>query len=155
MQEEELQLVIFRLKNEEFGVNIHQTQEIIKKPEITRVPNAPSFVEGVINLRGRIIVVIDLNKRLGLEVEGRDENSRIIIVEVDSEVVGMLVDAVTEVLRIPKSNIETAPSLVASQINIEYLQGVGKLKDRLLILLDLNKILSEEEIKQLKQAEML
>ncbi|TGC11592.1 chemotaxis protein CheW [Methanolobus halotolerans] len=144
-----LQLVIFQLGGEEFGVEIIKVQEIIRMPEITHIPQSPDFVEGVIHLRGRIIVVANLGKRFNLNLKDVDENSRIIVVEIENNVVGMVVDSVNEVLRIPKSNVEPAPDLVLSQISRDYLNGVGKVDDRLLILLDLARVLTLEEINEI------
>ena len=139
----ELQLVVFHLGEEAFGVDIGQVREIIKMAEITRMPNAPELVEGIINLRGTITTIMDLRKRLGMTVADSDENTRIIIVEASGSTLGMIVDSVSEVLRISSKDIDP-PS--AASTHAEYIQGVGKLDDRLLILLDLNKVLSDEEI---------
>jgi purine-binding chemotaxis protein CheW len=139
-----LQLVSFKLREEEFGVNILQVQEIIRMQEITNVPNAPDFVEGVINLRGRVIPIVDLRKRFGLEAKEHSKATRIIVVMIDQVTVGLIVDEVSEVLRIPEDTVEPPPPIVAG-IEADYIKGVGKLEDRLLILLDLNKILSQEE----------
>ena len=144
--EDMLQLVIFQLGGEEFGVEIMQVQEIIRMPEITRIPQSPEYVEGVINLRGKIIVVINLDTRFDLNSKELDDDSRIIIVEVGENVVGMIVDSVSEVLRLATSNVEAAPEIISSKIKADYLKGVGKLDDRLLILLDLERVLSEEEM---------
>ena len=143
-----LQLVIFQLGGEEFGVEIMQVQEIIRMPEITRIPQSPEYVEGVINLRGKIIVVISLDTRFGLNSKELDDDSRIIIVEVGDNVVGMVVDSVSEVLRLASSNVEPAPEIISTKIQADYLKGVGKLDDRLLILLDLERVLSDEELSQ-------
>ena len=143
-----LQLVIFQLGGEEFGVEIMQVQEIIRMPEITRIPQSPEYVEGVINLRGKIIVVINLDTRFDLNSKELDDDSRIIIVEVGENVVGMVVDSVSEVLRLATSSVEAAPEIISSKIKADYLKGVGKLDDRLLILLDLERVLSEEELSQ-------
>jgi len=143
-----LQLVIFQLAGEEFGVEIMQVQEIIRMPDITRIPQSPDYVEGVINLRGKIIVVINLDTRFDLQSKELDENSRIIIVEVGENVVGMVVDSVSEVLRLSTANVEPAPEIITAKIHVDYLRGVGKLDDRLLILLDLEKVLSAEEMAQ-------
>ena len=145
-----LQLVIFQLGGEEFGVEIMQVQEIIRMPEITRIPQSPVYVEGVINLRGKIIVVINLDTRFDLNSKELDDDSRIIIVEVGDNVVGMVVDSVSEVLRLSTSNVEPAPEIISAKIKADYLKGVGKLDDRLLILLDLEKVLSDEEMTQLE-----
>ena len=136
-----LQLVSFVLGNEEFGVDILCVQEINRMLQITKVPNSPGYVDGVINLRGRVIPVIDLRQKLGLPRKEHDNNTRIIVVEVNNKTVGFVVDAVREVLRIPVS-ITEAPPEIASGINSEYIKSVGKLEDRLLILIDLEKILS-------------
>ncbi len=139
-----LQLVSFLIENEEFGVDILNVQEIIRPVDITRVPNAPAFVEGVINLRGRIVPVVDLRKRFNLPRRERDKNSRIIVVELGDKIVGFMVDAVREVLRVDASVIEPPPQL-AIGIDAHYITGVAKLDDRLLILLDLEGILTDEE----------
>ncbi len=134
-----LQLVTFLIGNEEFAVDILYVQEINRMLQITKVPNAPEFVEGVVNLRGRVIPVIDLRTRLGLAKKEADNNTRIIVIEVGGNTLGFLVDAVKEVLRIPASITEAPPEL-ASGIDSEYIKSVGKLEDRLLILIDLEKI---------------
>ena len=150
-EDKNLQMVAFHLGDEEFGVDIMQVQEIIRMQEVTRIPQAPHFVKGVINIRGKIIVVVSLDKCLGLNSKETDEHSRIIVVEVGGSVVGMVVDSVSEILSIPESSIEPAPDIIASKINADYLKGVGKLENRLLILLDLEKILSEEQVNQISQ----
>ncbi|WMW25557.1 chemotaxis protein CheW [Methanolobus sediminis] len=147
--DELLQMVVFQLGGEEFGVEIMKVQEIIRMPEITQIPQSPEFVEGVINLRGRIIVVINLDKRFNLASKEVDSHSRIIVVEIGENVVGMIVDSVNEVLRIPKSSVEPAPELVTSSISREYITGVGKIDDRLLILLDLAKVMNKKEVAEI------
>jgi purine-binding chemotaxis protein CheW len=147
-RDEVLQLVTFRLGNEEFGVNIHELQEIIRMMPITRVPKAPSFVEGVVNLRGQVIPIIELRKRIGMASAEHDKGTRIIVVQIDRKTVGFIVDQVGEVKRIPSRVVEPPPPIVAG-IESEYINGVGKLEDQLLILLDLNRLLSEEERKVL------
>lgn len=144
-----LQLVSFRLGGEEFGVDIMQVQEIIRMQNITAVPNAPDFVEGVINLRGRVIPIIDLRKRFGLDCKEHDKATRIVVVKVDEITVGLVVDEVSEVLRIPADTVEPPPPIVAG-VESDYIKGVGKLDDRLLILLDLSKTLSKEEKRSLQ-----
>lgn len=139
-----LQLVTFRIGEEEFGVNILQVQEIIRMLDITKVPKAPDFVEGVINLRGKVIPIIDLRKRFGLPARERDKMSRIIVVEIGTTVMGFIVDAVSEVLRLPASTVEPPPPVVAG-VDAEYISGVGKLDDRLLIMLDMDRLLSRDE----------
>ncbi len=142
--EELLQLVTFSIGEEEFGVEILKVQEIIRMLDITRVPKAPDFVEGVINLRGKVIPVIDLRRRFGLEAKGHDKKTRIIVIEISQMIVGFVVDSVSEVLRIPAGTIEPPPPVI-SGLDSEYISGVGKLDDRLLIMLDLNRLLSKEE----------
>ena len=144
-----LQLVSFKLGNEEFGVDILKVQEINRMLEITQVPNSPEFVDGVINLRGRIIPVVDLRTRLMMEKTDHDSKTRIIVVDLTDKTIGFIVDEVKEVLRIPKSVTEQPPEAV-SGVNSTYITAIGKLEDRLLILLDLKKILSNEEVEELE-----
>jgi purine-binding chemotaxis protein CheW len=139
-----LQVVSFALGSEEYGVNIAQVQEINRVVTITRVPQAPQFMEGVINLRGRLIPIIDLRTRFGTERAERTKNTRIVVTEIGSKRLGMVVDSVSEVLRIPVEQIEDAPDLVAG-VDTEYIRGVGKLDDRLIILLDLGRMISADE----------
>ncbi len=146
------QLVSFVIQSEEFGVDILKVQEIIRTVEITRVPKSPEFVEGVINLRGKIVPVIDLRKRFGMEQRQHDNETRIVVVELTDKVVGFLVDKVKEVIRVEKSVIEPPPELTTN-INTNYITGVAKLPDRLLILLDLNKVLSSDEQEKLAEVE--
>ncbi|MCL6097370.1 MAG: chemotaxis protein CheW [Bacteroidetes bacterium] len=145
-----LQLVSFKIGNEEFGVDILNVQEINKMTQITKVPNSPDFVEGVINLRGRVIPVIDLRNRLGLERKQHNKDTRIIVVNVGDKVFGFIVDSVNEVLRVTADIFETPPEIVAG-VGSEFISSVGKLEDRLLILIDLNKILLKEEVAQLQE----
>ena len=144
MKNNMLQLVSFKLKEEEFGVDILQVREIIRVQQVTNFPNAPEFVEGVINLRGRVIPIVDLRKRFGLEKKEHSKSTRIIVVKVDEVTIGLIVDEVSEILRLPEDRVEPPPPIVAG-IEADYIKGVGKLEDRLLVLLDLNKILSTEE----------
>ena len=146
-----LQLVTFKVDNEEFAVDILKVQEINKMITITRIPNAPPFVEGVINLRGKIIPIVDLRKRLGFEGKSYDKSTRIIVIELDGMVLGFIVDSVSEVLRISDSTVEPPPSLVAG-VESDYIEGVGKLNNRLLILLELKKIFSASDRKELEKA---
>lgn len=143
-----LQLVTFSIGDEEFGVEILKVQEIIRMLEITKVPKAPPFVEGVINLRGKVIPILDLRKRFGLSSRSHDKNTRIIVIEINSMIVGFIVDSVSEVLRLPANTVEPPPPVVAG-LDSDYISGVGKLEDRLLIMLDLNRLLSNEEQEKL------
>ena len=147
ISEELLQLVSFKIGEAEFGVDILRVQEINKMMELTVVPNTPTFVEGVVNLRGRIIPVLNLRSKLGLEVKEYNSDTRIIVVELQNKTIGFIVDEVKEVLRIPKSITEPPPEIV-SGVDSEYITAIGKLEDRLLILLDLTKILSNKEEEQ-------
>ncbi len=144
----ETQLVIFRLANEDFGLEISQVREIIRLQDITPMPKAPDFIEGVINLRGQIIAVMDLAKRFSLTAQKRSDKTRIVVTEAHGTTVGLVVDAVPEVLRISADSIEATPDLMESQIHTDFIKGVGKVKDKLIILLDVDKVLSKEEIKQ-------
>ena len=146
-----LQLVTFKLENEEFGVDILKVQEINKMMNITKIPNAPFFIEGVINLRGKIIPIVDLRKKLGFESKPYDKATRIIVIELDGLVLGFVVDSVSEVLRVPANTIEQPPSLIGG-IESEYIEGVGKLDERLLILLELKKIFAGSERKEIEKA---
>ena len=141
---EERQLVIFDLAAESYGVDINAVQGIIRMQTITRVPRTPEFVEGVINLRGEVIPVVDLRKRFGLTATEETKDSRIVVVYIGGQQVGMVVDAVTEVLRISADSIEP-PSSVITSADSAYLMGIAKLEDRLITLLDLEQALSEAE----------
>jgi purine-binding chemotaxis protein CheW len=145
-----LQLVTFVVGAEEFAVPILSVQEINRMMQITRVPQSPPFVEGVINLRGKIIPVVDLRKRFGLENSQSNADNRIIVVEVGGRVIGFTVDRVNEVLRIPSSIVEPPPAMV-SGIDSEYVQGVGKLEDRLLILLELGRLFAPAQMQAMGQ----
>jgi purine-binding chemotaxis protein CheW len=149
-QKEDLrQFVSFVVAGEEFGINILKVQEIIRPVDITRVPHAPEFVKGVINLRGRILPIIDLRTRFGFPERAQDEETRIVVVEVGNQTVGFMTDAVREVLRVDVTSIEPAPELAVG-IDAHYLRGVAKLEERLLILLDLEGILSAGEAEALE-----
>ncbi len=145
----EKQLVVFRLHNEEFGVEITDVREIVKMGHITRLPHVADYIEGVTNLRGEVIPVISLRKRFGLEPQVDNPDTRIIMVEVNASMVGFIVDSVTETLRLSEDAIDPPPSNVAG-LKADYLAGVGKLADRLLILLEVDKILTSEENIQLQ-----
>jgi purine-binding chemotaxis protein CheW len=144
-ENELLQLVTFGIGEEEFGIDILKVQEIIRTMAITKVPNSPPYVEGVINLRGKVIPVIDLRSRFNMECRPHDSQTRIIVLEIHKMIVGFVVDDVSEVLRIKSNTVELPPPVV-SGIESEYIKGVGKLDDRLLILLDLDKLIPVEEL---------
>lgn len=135
------QVVSFRLANEEYGVDIMRAQEIIMVPRITRLPEVPDYICGLINLRGRVIPVLDLRRRFGLPAKEADEQTRIIVVNVESRTIGIVVDAVTEVLRIAPEQIEPPPTGSAG-IGPEYIRGIIKRNDKLIIMLRIEEILS-------------
>ncbi|MEE8413126.1 MAG: chemotaxis protein CheW [Dehalococcoidales bacterium] len=137
----EMQLVVFDLASEYYGVDIGDVREIIRMQTVTRVPGAPPYVEGIINLRGQVIPVVDLRKRLQLAVGEQTNESRIVWLTINDQDVGVIVDGVTEVLRIPVSSIEP-PSSMVSSVDADYLRGIAKLDTRLIILLDLGKVLA-------------
>lgn len=143
-----LQLVSFHLGDEEYAADILNIQGINRMVEVTKVPNTPDYVEGIINLRGKVIPLIDLRKRLDLPVGDYDKNTRFIVIELKNNVVGFIVDSVNEVLRI-ESGITEPPPQSVSNINTEFITSVAKLDDRLIILLDMDKILTEKEKEQL------
>ena len=143
--EKDLQVVGFRIGNETYGVRIGSVREIVRVPEITAVPSAPDLIEGVINLRGKIIPVMDLRKRFGQIEVSQDKKNRILVVELDNKLVGLIVNAASEVLKIPPSEIE-APGTVFAEGESSYVTGVGKLKGRLIILLDITKLLASPGI---------
>lgn len=140
----ERQLVVFDLNEEAYGVDISQVREIIRMQEITRVPRAPEFIEGVINLRGKVIPVVDLRARFSMPGTERTDEHRIVVVDVDGQDIGMVVDAVTEVSRVPSNSIEP-PSSVITTDDSEYLTGIVKTDDKLIILLDIAKVISDSE----------
>lgn len=144
------QLVVFELADEVYGVDISRVQEIIRMTTITRLPRAPEFVEGVINLRGRVIPVVDLKRRFGLAEGGRTKACRIVVVDVGDHTIGMVVDAVSEVLRVPAAAVEP-PSPVVTTVDSDYLRGIARLEGRLVILLDLDKVLTWEEKRRLRE----
>lgn len=137
-----LQFVTFRLGKEEYAVDILKVQEINRIVDITTVPNSPEYIEGVINLRGKVIPVINLRKRFGLDSKGPDKHARIIVIDVGI-VTGIIVDSVSEVLRISSDTIDPPP-LMTGSISSEYIRGVGKLNDRLLILIDIDRLFLNE-----------
>lgn len=145
-----IQLVSFKVGNEEFGIDILKVQEINKMLHITKVPNAPDFVEGVVNLRGRIIPVIDLRKRLSMEKREHDNKTRIVVVDITGNIIGFIVDEVNEVLRIGKDIIENPPELV-SRADSDFITSVAKLEDRIIILLDLDHLLKKDEQEMLEE----
>ncbi len=146
----DLHIVGFRIGTETFGVPIGIVHEIVRVPQITAVPDSPDCVEGVINLRGKIIPVVDLRKRFGETEIASHKKNRILVAEVDEKLVGLMVDAASEVLKIPPSEIEPPPN-VFEEGDLNYVTGVGKLGGRLIIMVDLTKILQRGELKRLSE----
>jgi len=148
---EEIQLVVFELAGESYGVEISRVQDINRMQEITEIPHAPESVVGVINLRGRVIPVVDLRTRFGMPGAEHTKSTRIVVVQMGEEPIGMIVDAVSQVLRIPTKIIEP-PSPVLSGVDSRYLRGIAKLEDELVILLDLDYVLSKDEQEFISEA---
>jgi purine-binding chemotaxis protein CheW len=144
----DLHLVGFRIGRETFGVPINLVHEIVRVPEITAVPDAPDYVEGVINLRGKIVSIVDLRKRFGEREIMPNKKNRILVAEFDGKMVGLIVDAASEVLKIPPSEIDTPPNIFEEN-EVHYVTGVGKLNGRLIILVDLTKILERGELRRI------
>lgn len=148
--EKDQQVVGLHVGRETFGLPISIVREIVRVPEITSVPNAPSYIEGVINLRGRIIPVVDLRKRFGEKVPEPSKKNRIVVAETEGRMVGLLVNSASEVLRLAQSQIEP-PNNVFREGELDYITGVGKLNGRLVILLELSRILKQGELGQLQE----
>ena len=140
-----IQLVSFNLDQEEYGVDVLKVREIIRMPIVTRVPNTPHYVDGVINLRGKVIPIISMRKKFGLMETENDKQTRIMVMDVDGELMGFIVDAMSEVIRISSSEIQPSPAVVASGIDQECISGVINQAERLLVLLDLEKMFSNDE----------
>ncbi|MDV2580622.1 chemotaxis protein CheW [Alkalibacillus haloalkaliphilus] len=145
-------VIVFQLKDEEYGVPIEHVGSIERVQEITRVPRAPRFVKGVMNLRGVITPIIDLRERFDLEQTPYTESTRIIIVTIGDKNVGMIVDAANDVVDVPQNQVEPSPEVVGS-VNADYIRGVAKIDQRLLVLLNLDKVLTEEEFDHLSTVE--
>ena len=139
-----IQWVTFRLEQEKYGIKVMQVQEVLRMTEIAPVPGAPHYVLGIINLRGNVVTVIDTRRRFGLPDVENDDETRIVIIEANNNVVGILVDSVAEVVDLKMSEIETAPN-VGNDESSKYIQGVSSRENELLILVDVNKLLSDEE----------
>lgn len=148
--DKDLQVVGFRIGRETFGLPIAMVREIVRVPEITSVPNVPDYVEGVINLRGRIIPVIDLRKRFGQKSLDPDKRNRIVVVEVDNRALGLLVHSASEVLKVPPSEIES-PQNVFQEGELSYVSGVAKLNGRLVILINLARLLQAGELRTIQE----
>jgi len=148
------QFVNFRLRDEEYGVDIGLVREITRVVDISHIPESSSFIEGVTNLRGQIIPVVDLAKQFGLTPQEKlPESARIVVTEVKGQTVGMIVDEVPEVIKISEENIEPAPELIQTGIRKDYIKGVGKLENRLIVLLDLEKVLAPHELEEVAKVD--
>ncbi|GAC25547.1 chemotaxis protein CheW [Paraglaciecola mesophila] len=146
--DEVLQWVTYKLGEETYGINVMQVQEVLRHTEIAPVPGAPDYVLGIINLRGNVVTVIDTRARFGLAPTDLTDNTRIVIIESDEQVVGILVDSVAEVVYLRSSEIDSAPN-VGTEESAKFIQGVSNREGELLILVDLNKLLSDEEWEEL------
>ncbi|PLW80429.1 chemotaxis protein CheW [Candidatus Woesearchaeota archaeon] len=143
----ENQLIIFKLGEEEFGVSIQDVREIITVPEITKIPDVEDYVLGIINLRDKIISIIDIEKKLKLLPDMNTKEKRIIIVDIQGEEIGILVDSCNQVLHLDKKNIDDAPETIVKKIGANFIKGVGKVQERLIILLDMEKLLGDHIVK--------
>ncbi|GHF80773.1 chemotaxis protein CheW [Thalassotalea marina] len=148
--DEVLQWVTFKLDSETYGINVMQVQEVLRYTEIAPVPGAPSYVLGIINLRGNVVTVIDTRSRFGLESSQVNDNTRIVIIEAEKQVIGIMVDSVAEVVYLRASEIDVAPN-VGNEESAKFIQGVSNREGELLILVDLNKLLTDDEWDELKQ----
>lgn len=145
-----LQWVTFRLGGETYGVNVMQVQEVLRYSEIAPVPGAPGYVLGIINLRGNVVTVIDTRNRFGLPPAEITDHTRVVIIEADNHVVGILVDAVAEVVYLRQSEIETAPN-VGNDESARFIQGVCNKNNQLLILVELDKLLTDQEWSEVEE----
>lgn len=145
-----LQWVTFKLDNETYGINVMQVQEVLRYTEIAPVPGAPHYVLGIINLRGNVVTVIDTRSRFGLQSAEVDDSTRIVIIEAEKQVIGILVDSVAEVVYLRRSEIDNAPN-VGTEESAKFIQGVSNRDNELLILVDLDKLLSDDEWAELTQ----
>jgi len=149
----EMQVVAFKVGREDFGVDVKKVEGVISMVDITRMPRAPQFVEGIINLRGQIVAVVNLANRLGIESTERGAATRIVVVEAQDVKVGLVVES-PEVINISQEDIEASPMLATSDVNASFIMGVVKLGDRLLILLDVDRVLSDEERTDIGEIDM-
>lgn len=148
-----IQYVVFDMANEEYGIEITDLKEITELPDITSIPNAPDFIKGITDLRGEIVTVIDLKKRFNLHETTASESSkeRVLIIKIKESTFGILVDDVKEILKVPADSIKKTPDLVSSKIHADYLKGVSTFNDRLILLLNVDKILDEEDLQKISK----
>lgn len=145
-----LQWVTFRLDNETYGINVMQVQEVLRVTEIAPVPGSPDYVMGIINLRGNVVTVLDTRRRFGLAPNEMDDSTRIVVIEAEENVVGILVDSVSEVVELRRSAVEASPN-VGNDESSKYIEGVANHDGELLILVDINKLMSDEEWAEMSQ----
>jgi purine-binding chemotaxis protein CheW len=145
-----VQLVSFRVGNEQYGIHIRQVQEIIRMPEITQLPQTDDFIKGIINLRGNIIPIIDMRTRFNMEENEYSELTRVIVLSLDEKFIGIVVDSVSKVLELPDGAIEDAPDII-NGLSKEYIEGVGKIDENMIIILKAEKVLTADEIKKLEK----
>jgi len=158
IEEEELELgqnLVFTVKSQEFGIQAVRVQEISTVLPTTKVPNAPPYIEGIMNLRGRLASVINFRKRLGFEPKEHDEDTRVIVVELDTFPIGIIVDAVEEVIKIPDEKVQKLPETTTTSASRDYMTGVGMLDNRLVILLDVDKVLTSAELIELGEVKQM
>ena len=158
VEEEELELdenLVFTVRSQEFGLQAVRVQEISRVLPTTDVPNAPSYIEGIMNLRGRLASVINFRKKLGFEPKEHDEDTRVIVVELDTFPIGIIVDAVEEVIKIPEEKVQKLPESTTTSASKDYMTGVGMLDNRLIILLDVDKVLTSAEVIELGEIEQM
>lgn len=149
----EKQYVVFKLGKEEYGIDIMNVTEIIQYQESVKVPNSPKFIEGIINYRGKVIPIICLKKKFGIEDSLRDGNTRIIVINLNEKQIGFIVDEASQTVRIDDANIDPTPDIIVG-IERRYITGVGKIDDRLIILIDLEKVLTDEEKEKVEALEI-
>ena len=142
--------VVFRLRDEEFAVEVRKVREVVRLTEIIPLPQSPNSIEGILDLRGHIVAVMDLRKRLGLQASEKTDKTRIMIVRSNRMIVGLVVDAVREVLKIPKNLLHPTPAMITSEIHHRYLSGVLRWNDRIIVLLNLDEILTPDEAEYLR-----
>lgn len=148
---ETVQLVSFTVENEEYGVHISDVESVIRLPDITRLPQTPDFIKGVINLRGNVIPVIDMRERFGLETTEYLSTTRVMVMKIKNRLIGMIVDTVSQVIVLNNDDIEEAPEIV-SGLSREYIEGIGKAANRMIIILKIDRVLTTEEIRKVKKA---
>jgi len=143
-----LRWVTFKLEKEKYGINVMQVQEVLRVTEIAPVPGAPNYVLGIINLRGNVVTVIDTRSRFGLPTKEMDDSTRIVIIEAEEQVVGILVDSVAEVVDLRLNELDSAPN-VGTDESAKFIQGVASLDGELLIIVDLNKLLNDDQWREM------